>query len=176
MLWTFKFVQPLGREEEGSKSNPFFISKDRDRNVPLHREAAALGAVWSVAIRTVHEAGQARESGGERRRVGVGFPVRGSWVIEVHECHLQHHPRLRRGLQLLGASSFPSLQIWIPDMGIQVLFCIALLLLLFCWGSVLGRWWVKGEERKFWFLLFLGCVWVSNLVKCLLNKFMAMFT
>lgn len=38
----------------------------------------------------------------------------------VHERHIEHNTRLRRSLQLLGASPFPSLQIWLPDLGIQV--------------------------------------------------------
>lgn len=118
--------------------------------VPLRREAATLRAVWSVVITVVHEAGQAWETGRGKRRKSpwVAFPVSGSWVFEVHECHLQHYSRLWRGFQLLGTPSLPSLQNWIPDMGIQVptfvlgsskmwvVFCFA----LFCWGSVLGRW------------------------------------
>ncbi|WOK97180.1 dol-P-Man:Man(6)GlcNAc(2)-PP-Dol alpha-1,2-mannosyltransferase isoform X2 [Canna indica] len=43
----------------------------------------------------------------------------GPRLLSPHERYVQHHPRLRRGLQLLGATPLPHLQIWISNMGVQ---------------------------------------------------------
>lgn len=41
-------------------------------------------------------------------------------TAQVHERHFEHHPRLRRGLQLLGAAPLSSLQVGVSDVGVQV--------------------------------------------------------
>lgn len=90
---------------------------------------------------------------------------------QIHERHLQHHPRLRRGLQLLGATSLPPLQIRFPNLGIQVRslplsLSLQRLRSVFSFYSIIPV--IKGEPRvldllyytSFWclfgLLLFLG--------------------
>jgi hypothetical protein len=50
----------------------------------------------------------------------------------VHERRIKHHTRLRRSLQLLGASPFPSLQIWLPNLGVQVYTASTRMYILLC--------------------------------------------
>lgn len=85
--------------------------------------ATSVGSFVVVVAGVVHEARQAEEIR-RRRRGGQGTDVGVTAVrpssASVHERHFEHHTRLRRGVQLLGASSLSPLQIWLPDLGIQV--------------------------------------------------------
>ena len=88
---------------------------------------AAAGLIGSrlIVIRSLLEGGQVQQEDRRRRwrrraRSPVVSAAAGSRSAALHERLFEHRARLRRGLQLLGASPLRSLQIWVPNLGVQV--------------------------------------------------------